>query len=107
MTTGRTPIRAAPLRASRLLAVCGKCGRKLAGGFGDKGKASLVKTLRRDLAGAKGKRAGVLVVETKCLDICPKHAVAMVDSARLGEVLIVPEGTNSAELAERLGLPLA
>ena len=102
-----TTIRVAPLRASRLLAICGKCGRKLDGGFGDKGEASLVKTLRRDLAEAKGKRASVLIVETKCLDICPKHAVAMVDSARLGEVLIVAEGTSSVELAERLGLPLA
>lgn len=100
-------VRTVSTRAARLLAVCGKCGKKIGGGFGKGGKASLVKTLRRDLAAAKGKRAGVRVVETRCLGICPRHAVAVVDGRHPDAILIVARGTEVDEIADRLELPLA
>lgn len=110
MTAAIEPIssvRSVSTRAARLLAVCGKCSKKVDGGFGKGGKASLVKTLRRDLASAKGKRAGVRIVETRCLGVCPRHAVAMVDGARPDAVLIVARGTDVGMIADRLELPLA
>ncbi len=100
-------VRTVPTSATRLLAVCGKCGKKIGGGFGKGRKFSLVKTLRRDLAAAKGKRAAVRVVETRCLGICPRQAVAMIDSQRPDAVLIVARDTGSDMIAERLQLPLA
>ncbi len=100
-------VRTVSTRASRLLAVCGKCGKKMGGGFGKGGKASLIKTLRRELAAAKGKRAAVRIVETRCLGICPRHAVAVVDGGCPESVLIVARGTEVGVIADRLELPLA
>lgn len=94
-------------RSARLLAICGKCGRKLGGGFGKGGGQSLTKLLRRELAAAKGKRAAVRIVETRCLKICPRHAVALVDGSRPDEILIVAQGTPAAIVAARLVLRLA
>ena len=100
-------VRTVPVRATRLLAVCGKCGRKLGGGFGKDGDTSLAKMLRRGLASARGKRAAVRIVETKCLDICPKHAVAVIDGDHPGEVLIVASGTSVETVAARFALATA
>ena len=97
-------IRVLPVAATRLLAICGKCGKKLGGGFGERRDRSLVKALKRGVPELHGKRARVRVVETKCLDICPKGAVALVDSAAPGEVLIVARGTAVEAVAARLAL---
>ena len=53
---------------------------------------------------AKGKRATLRIVDTRCLDICPKGAVAIIDSNNPGEVMIVPAGTSTDAVASRLGL---
>ena len=100
-------VRTVTTRSARLLAICGKCGKKLGGGFGKGGKTSLVKTLRRDLVAAKGKRAAVRIVETRCLGVCPRQAVAMIDGRVPGAVLIVARGTDVGTVAGRLELPLA
>ena len=93
--------------SARLLAVCGKCTRKLDGGFGDEGAVSLTKALRRGLRNALGKRAEIRIVETRCLDICPKRAVALIDGNSPGEIVIVAAGTSVDELAARLELATA
>ena len=101
--------------ATRILAICGKCGKKLGGGFGEGGRRPLGeggsqplgKALRRRLKGAKGKHATLRIIETKCLDICPKGAVAMLDSAQPGAVVLVAQGTPIAVVAARLGLLVA
>ncbi len=62
--------------------VCGKCSKKLGGGFGVKGKTPLAKVLRKLPGLGKGRRAGLGVVETKCLGVCPKNAVMLVDTRR-------------------------
>lgn len=103
-----TPLRAGdavrilPVKARRLIAVCGKCSRKLDGGFGDDGDRPLAKVLRRAMAGGGGKKAVIRIVETKCLDICPKRAAALIDSSRPGEVVIVPARTPTETLIARL-----
>lgn len=97
-------IRALAARSTSLVAICRKCGKKLGGGFGPRGKQSLAKALRSDLDLGKGKRATVRLVETGCLDICPKAAVVVIRGGAPGEVLIVAARTPVAEVAQRLEL---
>lgn len=104
---GTGPVRVVATAATRVLAICGKCGKKLGGGFGGSAGQPLGKLLRRSLKGAKGKRATLRIVETKCLDICPKGAVALLDSAQPGAVLLVARATPMAVVAVRLGLDWA
>ncbi len=96
-------IRAIDTPAEVLVAICGKCGRKLGGGFGGDGDKSLAKALRRVLPDARGKRARLRIVETRCLDICPKGAVALTSSARPGEIDIIPAGADAMMVATTLG----
>ena len=81
--------------------VCGKCSKKLDGGFGPKRKRSLAKALR-DALGVKGRKAARGVVETKCLGVCPKRAVMVVAGAEPGAWLVVPEGMPVDAVIERL-----
>jgi len=82
--------------------VCRKCGKKLGGGFGPKGRTGLAKALRKEIGGGKGRKAKMGVIEVGCLDICPKDAVTVVDTRRPGEWLIVEAGTPVGEVADRL-----
>ena len=84
-----------------MVLVCGKCSRKLGGGFGKKGKHDLKEMLRDTLKEA-GRRRELRVVEVGCLGLCPKRAVAAVSTARPGEVLVVPQGADSASLLSAL-----
>ncbi len=86
--------------------VCGKCSRKLDGGFGAKGRVSLVKAVRKAL-GLKGRKARAGVVETRCLGVCPKRAVMVVDAMQADRWLIVPEGTPVEDVVARLRLGAA
>ena len=81
--------------------VCGKCSRKLHGGFGKKNKHDLANLLRDELKAA-GRRREVRVVEVGCLKLCPKRAVTAVSSARPGQVLAVPCGADPAQVLARL-----
>ena len=90
--------------AARVIAICTKCGKKLDGGFGPGAELSLAKALRRELPAAHGKRRTVRIVETKCLDICPKGAVVVIDSNAPADMLIVPRATPITEFASRIGL---
>ena len=77
----------------RSLLICKKCSKKVGGGFGPKGKASLAKALRKEL-GCKGRKASLGIVETQCLGICPRDAVTVVDSAELRRWHVIPAGTG-------------
>lgn len=81
--------------------VCTKCTKKVGGGFGPKGKTPLVKALRAVFG--KGRKAAVGVVPVKCLGVCPKNAVTVVNSRRAREWLIVPKGTPVAHVVNKLG----
>lgn len=82
--------------------VCGKCSKKVGGGFGPKGKRSLAKELRAEAGFGKGRKAEIGVVETRCLGICPKNAIATVDTRQPREWRLVRPGTDIAALAETL-----
>lgn len=84
--------------------VCGKCSKKLGGGFGPKGKQPLGKALRKRLHLKKGRKAMAGVVDVKCLGVCPRGAVTVVDGAASREWLIVPAGADLDRVARELGL---
>ena len=84
--------------------VCGKCSKKLGGGFGPKGKTSLAKALRKEFGLGKGRKAEVGVVETKCLGVCPGGAVTVVNGAQARKWLIVKKGADLEEVGRELGL---
>ena len=83
--------------------VCRKCSKKLGGGFGDKGKQSLAKALRKAKESKKGRKGSFGVVEVGCLGVCPRGAVTMIDPANPERWLLVPKGADAAALADDLG----
>ncbi|WP_213979914.1 (2Fe-2S) ferredoxin domain-containing protein [Sphingomonas sp. dw_22] len=84
--------------------VCAKCSKKLDGGFGPKGRTPLAKALRKYLGLKKGRKAGAGIVEVKCLGVCPRGAVTVVNGAASRDWLLVPARADMAELADELGL---
>ena len=100
---------AAPLKRVRsdwqgAVLVCGKCSKKVGGGFGGKGRASLAKALRKAMGLGKGRKARLGVVETRCLGVCPKNAVVVADMRVPGEWLVVAPGTPVDHVIARLGI---
>lgn len=89
--------------------VCAKCEKKIGGGFGPKGTQRLSKLLRKRNANGKGRKAGLGVIESKCLKLCPKRAVTLVNGNRPRDWLVVSAGTPIEEVEVKLGLsdPLA
>jgi predicted metal-binding protein len=80
--------------------VCTKCSKKIDGGFGEKGKTSLAKALKKEFG--KGRKARRGVVEVKCLGICPKNAITVIDSRKPHEWMVVRAGTPVAQVAALL-----
>jgi predicted metal-binding protein len=89
---------------SSTLLVCKKCSKKLGGGFGPKGRTPLAKALREHLGLKKGRKSAAGIVEVKCLGICPRGAVTVVDGAAPGEWMLVKAGTDLDEVSAGLGL---
>ena len=83
-------VQAKPSKWGPIALVCKKCGKKLHGGFGTKGKHALADTLSATLKQG-GRRRAIRVVESGCLGICPKGAVALALNDR---VLLVEPGTD-------------
>lgn len=100
-------IRAYRSRWRATVLVCARCEKKLGGGFGPEGKHRLSRLLRKRAGGGKGRKASLGVIATKCLKLCPKRAVTVVDGARPGEWLVVAAGTPIGEVELRLGLAAA
>lgn len=98
---GLKPVRA---RWNGAILVCGKCSKKVKGGFGRGGRKPLAKALRKHCRIAKGHEGHVGIVETKCLDICPKGAVVALNSAQTGLWHIVQPGADLDEVAHTLNL---
>jgi len=82
--------------------VCGKCSKKIGGGFGKKGRTPLAKALRKLMGVAKGRKAAIGIVETRCLGICPKQAVVVVDTRSPGDWMIVPAGGSLEAVRARM-----
>ena len=81
--------------------VCGKCSKKLDGGFGPDGDDSLGRALKRALRDT-GRRRTVRVIESKCLGLCPKGAVTVLPGGNPGTMLTVPGGTAASDVAARI-----
>ena len=101
------PIQTVTTRSQVLVAVCKKCGKKLGGGFGDGGKRPLAKALKSYLGLPKWKRSPVRIVETGCMKLCPKGAVAVTTSGDAALVFVIPEGTPLATVAAHLAIDSA
>lgn len=95
-------IRVAKSRWTGMVLVCGKCSRKIDGGFGADGRTPLAKALRK--RAGKGRKATYGVIETKCLKLCPKRAVAVVDAACPDRWLVVEVGEPLDVIAQRIGM---
>lgn len=76
--------------------ICKKCTKKVDGGFGDKGKTSLAKLLKKEIG--RGRKAPMGVIEVKCLGICPKNAVTVIDTRRPREWMVIRAGTPVAQV---------
>ena len=92
-------------RWERVILVCGKCSRRVDGGWGAKGRTGLIKALRQELGVKRGVKARVGVVETKCLGVCPKNAVIALDAARPDRWLLARPGENVRDVLARLSAP--
>ena len=97
-------IRTVTTRSTTLVAVCRKCGKKIDGGFGDGGRRTLAKALKTYLDLPKWKRSPVRIVETGCMKLCPRNAVAVATSGDARLVHIVARETPVAAVAAHLGL---
>ncbi|OYY72317.1 hypothetical protein [Sphingomonas sp. 28-63-12] len=87
--------------------VCAKCSKRLDGGFGKKGNQSLAKALRRQLGIKRFRKASIGIVEVKCLGVCPRGAVTLVDAREPGNWRLVPAGAHVPALIDSLGLGAA
>jgi predicted metal-binding protein len=65
------------------------------GGYGPQGKDTLRSILREAIREA-GHRRDVRVVDARCLGICPRKAVTVINASNPGMVFIVPAGMSSA-----------
>ncbi len=95
------PIRSRATPWKTIVLVCGKCARKLDGGYGPEGKDTLRSTLRAELKG-RGHGREVRIIETRCMGICPKKAVTMVNASKPGTISVVPKGTPIAAVMAQI-----
>jgi predicted metal-binding protein len=85
-----------------VLLLCGKCARKMDGGYGPEGQDTLRTALRTALK-EQGRRRDVRIIETKCLGLCPRKAVTALNASHPGEMLAVPRRTDAHDALTRLG----
>ncbi len=91
---------AKPIKAdwSHAILVCRKCSKRQKGGFGPDGRTRLAKRLRKLFNAKKGRKSPVGVIEVGCLDICPKHAVVVIDSRHPDQWALVKPGIDDEAL---------
>ncbi len=86
-----------------VLLLCGKCARKLDGGFGQKGKDTLRAALRAEIR-ERGHGRDVRIVETRCMGLCPKKAVTALNASCPQRILTIPRRTDAADALAQLGV---
>ncbi|MFT4053746.1 MAG: (2Fe-2S) ferredoxin domain-containing protein [Novosphingobium sp.] len=99
-------LRSIAAKTECVVLVCGKCSKKVGGGFGKKGKTSLAKELRELAGGKKGRKSDLLVIESNCLKLCPKGAVVAINAAKPSEWLLVQPATDVRAVATGMGISL-
>lgn len=90
---------------TNILLLCGKCARKMDGGYGEEGEDTLRSALKSTLK-ATGHKRDTHIIETKCMGLCPKNAVTAVNAGHPGRMLAIPKGTDVNEALARLGQPV-
>jgi len=98
------PIASHRIAPAPIILTCGKCARKLNCGFGRKGREPLKSVLRAAMRSATP-RAKFRFIETRCLGICPKRAVAAINTAQPGRIVAIPAKTQAADALLALLLP--
>lgn len=86
---------------SHAVLICRKCSKKLGDVFGPNADMRLAKALKRE-GGGKKRKAAFGVIETGCLDICPKGSVTVIDTRSPGRWHLVKKGADVRELVRRL-----
>ena len=98
-------IRTRPTPWTTIILLCGKCARRLDGGYGSDRKATLRTALRMALKDA-GHRRDVRIIETRCMGVCPKKAVTAVNASHPETIFVVPAGTPTTEALKAIvGMP--
>jgi predicted metal-binding protein len=95
------PIRSRPTPWKNVVLLCGKCSKKLDGGFGPKRKETLRSVLRAALK-ADNRRREVRIVETRCMGLCPKNAITALNATNPGSLLTIPEGAGIEQVLMQL-----
>lgn len=98
------PVKQVGARWSNHVLICSKCSKRIGGGFGPKGSTRLAKALRKHLGEKKGRKATLGIVEVKCLGVCPRDAVTVINGAQDDAWLLVPAGTDLDDVAREIGL---
>jgi hypothetical protein len=75
-----------------LILTCGKCARKMNGGYGPKGRDTLCTAPNTALRDA-GRRREIHIIETRCMGICPKKATTMLNTSKPYAIMTVHKGT--------------
>jgi hypothetical protein len=88
-----------------VILLCGKCARKMDGGFGHKGRDTLKQALRTELT-ARGRRREVRIMETRCLGVCPKKAVTAINASAPGVIVTIPRKTAPGAALDLILAPL-
>jgi predicted metal-binding protein len=86
------PVEQHPTPWKTIILTCGKCARKLDGGYGPKGKNTLRTALNAALRDA-GRRREIHTIETRCMGICPKKAATMLNTSKPNAIMTVHKGT--------------
>jgi predicted metal-binding protein len=73
-----------------IILTCGKCARKMDGGYGPKGKDTLRTALNVAMRDA-GRRREIHIIETRCMGICPR-ATTMPDTSNPDAIMTVHRG---------------
>jgi predicted metal-binding protein len=88
----------------RTILVCGKCSKRIDGGFGERRRTPLAKALRKFLGVKRGRKASIGIVETRCLGVCPRGAVTVINGAAPAAWILIRGGTPIADVAASLGV---
>jgi predicted metal-binding protein len=87
-----------------IVLTCGKCARKLDGGYGHEGEQSFRAALRGAIR-TLVPRPKIQLIETRCLGLCPKKAVVAINASEPGRLLTIPKGTDPAAALSALLKP--
>jgi predicted metal-binding protein len=98
-------IQSQPTPWTTVILLCGKCAGKMKAGYGQKGTETLRATLKAELK-VQGRRRGVRVIETRCMGLCPRKAIAALNASRPGRILAIPKGASTDDALIQLLEPV-